>query len=151
VLTIVLKDHFNRRYLDHTTVIQDGTAKDASPKRVLKAPNAPFPGNGLFTAANVYVTGPRAKKGVNLTYAARATVRSDTAGPWNLSAGGASLRVKVDSGTSMLTYNNAKAYEGYGADELISGDITSRCRLPGCPERPLCQPAAARLPRLRPG
>jgi len=42
----------------------------------------------------------------------------------NLSAGDNSLRVKVDSGMPMLMYNNETEYEGYGADELISGDIT---------------------------
>jgi hypothetical protein len=32
--------------------------------------------------------------------------------------------VKVDSGVSMLAFNDFPAYEGYGADEWISGDIT---------------------------
>jgi hypothetical protein len=51
-------------------------------------------------------------------------VTSAGAGPWNLSAGGGSVRVKVDSGVSMITYNENKAYEGYGAEEQIPGDIT---------------------------
>ena len=113
VVTIVLKDRVTGATIDHTTVVQDPTAEGSSAPR-----------DGLFTAANVYVVGPRAEKTVNLTYASRATVRSATAGPWDLSAGGGSLRVKVDSGMPLLTYNTAKVYEGYGADELISGDIT---------------------------
>ena len=37
----------------------------------------------------MYVTGPRAKRMPVLTTAARAKVTSATAGPWDLSAGGA--------------------------------------------------------------
>jgi len=124
VLTIVLKDHFTGATLDHNNVTQDPTAEGCIPMEGAEGTQCTVPRDGLFTAANVYVAGPRAEKAVNLTYAARATVRSATAGPWDLSAGGASLRVKVDSGRPMLTYNNDNAYEGYGADELLTGDIT---------------------------
>ena len=113
VVSIVLKDRTTGTPIDHTTIVQDPTAEGSSAPR-----------DGLFTAANVYVVGPRAEKVVNLTYAARAAVRSASAGPWDLSAGGGSLRIKVDSGMPLLTYNTEKAYEGYGADELIGGDIT---------------------------
>ena len=58
--------------------------------------------DGLFTAANVYVTGPRAQRIPVLTYAARAKVTSGSAGPWNLSAGVRNLGVKVDGGMPML-------------------------------------------------
>jgi OmcA/MtrC family decaheme c-type cytochrome len=113
VVTVVLKDHLTGVTLDHTTIIQDPTAEGSSAPR-----------DGLFTAANIYVVGPRAEKVVNLTYAARAAVRTATTGPWDLSAGGGSLRVKVDSGMPLLTYNTTKSAAGYGADVLISGDIT---------------------------
>ncbi len=123
VVTIVLKDKATGVAIDHTTVVQDSDGSEGC------IPNAAgtactTPRDGKFAAASVYVTGPRAQKIPNLTYAARAKVLSANAGPWDLSAGGGSLRVRVDSGMPMLTYNNAAAYEGYGADELISGDIT---------------------------
>ncbi len=139
VVTIVLKDHFTGATIDHTTVVQQQTSNKAA-DIAAQGPYVPAEGcipkagsegtactvnrNGQFTAANVYVVGPRAEKAVNLTYAARATVRSASSGPWDLSAGGGSIRVKVDSGMPMLYYNNEKVYEGYGADELIKGDIT---------------------------
>ena len=127
VVTIVLKDHFTGATLDHTTVTQDPTAEGCIPSPGFEGTQCTTPRDGLFTAANVYVVGPRAEKVVNLTYAARATVRSATAGPWDLSALSAAnraLTVKVDSGMPMLMYNTESVYEGYGADELVSGVIT---------------------------
>ncbi|MFZ3114634.1 MAG: OmcA/MtrC family decaheme c-type cytochrome, partial [Syntrophales bacterium] len=122
VVTIVLKDKTTGAAIDHTTVIQDPTGEGCIPNAVGTA--CTVPRDGLFTAASVYVAGPRAQKVVNLTYAARATVRSATAGPWNLSAGGGKLTVKVDSGMPMIAYNTESVYEGFGADELITGNIT---------------------------
>jgi predicted CXXCH cytochrome family protein len=127
VVTIVLKDQFSGATLDHNTVAQDGTAEGCIPRTGFEGTQCTTPRDGLFTAANAYVVGPRAEKVVNLTYAARATVRSATAGPWDLSALSAAnraLTVKVDSGMPMLMYKTEKEYEGYGADELISGVIT---------------------------
>jgi hypothetical protein len=124
VVTIVLKDHFTGVTLDHTTVSQDSASEGCIPKTGFEGTECTVTRDGLFGSANVYVVGPRAQKVVNSTYAARATVRSATAGPWDLSAGGGSLRVKVDSGMQMLAYNIAFGYEGYGADEWIPGDIT---------------------------
>ncbi|HEY7586754.1 MAG TPA: OmcA/MtrC family decaheme c-type cytochrome, partial [Candidatus Deferrimicrobiaceae bacterium] len=123
VVTIVLKDHFTGATIDHTTVSQDPASEGCIPKTGFEGTECTVTRDGLFGSANVYVVGPRAQKVVNSTYAARATVRSATAGPWDLSAGGGSLNVKVDSGMPMLAYNIAHDYEGYGADELISGDI----------------------------
>ena len=72
-----------------------------------------MPRDGLFAAANVYVTGPRAQRIPVLTYAARAKVTSDSAGPWNLSAAAAnSLGVMVDCGMSMLYYNDVSPIHG---------------------------------------
>ena len=122
VISIALKDKVTGAVIVPATVIQDPTGEGCIANAAGTA--CTVPRDGLFTAANVYVTGPRAQRIVNLTYASRAAVRSATVGPWDLSAGGASLRVKVDSGMPMLMYNDASAYEGYGADELISGDIT---------------------------
>lgn len=121
VITIVLTDAVTNTVLDHTTIVQDPTGEGCIPNATKT--DCTVARDGLFTAANVYVTGPRAERVPVLTYAARAKVTSTTAGPWDLSAGG-NIRVRVDSGTSMLTYNNAAVYEGYGADELIAGDFT---------------------------
>ena len=44
--------------------------------------------DGLFRAANMYVTGPRAKRIAVLTGPARAKITSATAEPFNLAAGG---------------------------------------------------------------
>ena len=124
VVTVVLKDKATGTAIDHTTIVQDPAGEGCIPKPGAEGTQCTVPRDGLFTAANIYVVGPRSDKVVNLTYASRATVRSATAGPWDLSAGGGSLSVKVDSGMTLLTYNNDKAYEGYGADELIGGDVT---------------------------
>ena len=126
VISIALKDAVTKAVIVPNTVIQDNTGSEGC------IPNAAgtactVPRDNLFTAASVYVTGPRGQRVPVLTYAARAKVTSTSAGPWNLSALSASaraLRVKVDGGMSMLTYNNDNVYEGYGADELITGDIT---------------------------
>jgi OmcA/MtrC family decaheme c-type cytochrome len=133
VATIVLKDHLTGVALDHNTIIQDPVAEGSSTPR-----------DGLFTAANVYVVGPRGDKVVNLTYAARAAVRSASAGPWDLSAGGGSLRVKVDSAMPMLAYDTAKEQGGYGSEGLIPGDITVTLPAAGAALKALfANPAAA--------
>ncbi|NJD62597.1 MAG: OmcA/MtrC family decaheme c-type cytochrome, partial [Deltaproteobacteria bacterium] len=143
VATLVLKDHFTGATLDHTTVVQDNAAEGCVPKAGFEGTECTVPRDGRFMTANVYVAGPRAEKVAVLTYAARATVRTDTAGPWDLSAGGGKLRVKVDSGMSMLSYNNAVAYEGYGADEWITGDITVTLPAAGAALNALFDNAAA--------
>jgi hypothetical protein len=66
----------------------------------------------------MYVTGPRAKRIPVLTPAARAKVASATTGPWNLSAGGASLRVSVDGGNIIIDADHI------GEDVLLPGDFT---------------------------
>jgi len=124
VVTIVLKNKATGVTIDHTTVVQDPTAEGCVPVAGSESTACTVPSDGLFTAANVYVTGPRAQRVPVLTYPARAKVTSASAGPWDLSAGGGALRLKVDSSMPMLTYNNAPAYEGYGADEKIAGDFT---------------------------
>ena len=53
-----------------------------------------------------------------LTTAARAKITSATAGPWDLSAGGASLRVVVDSGNFIVEFGHV------GEDVLVPGDFT---------------------------
>ena len=124
VVSIALKDHFTGAVIVPSTVVQDPAAEGCVPKAGSEGTACTVTRDGLFTAANVYVTGPRAEKAPVLTYAARATVRSANAGPWNLSAGGGKLTVKVDSGMPMLWYDNTKTAPGYGADYNITGTIT---------------------------
>jgi len=124
VVSIALKDHFTGAVIVPSTVIEDTAAEGCIPKAGSEGTACTVPKDGLFRSANVYVTGPRAEKSPVLTYAARAMVRSATVGPWNLSAGGGKLTVKVDSGMPMLWYDNTKTAPGYGADYNLSGTIT---------------------------
>ncbi len=92
VISIALKDAVTKAVIVPSTVIQDNTGSEGC------IPNAAgtactVPRDGLFTAASVYVTGPRGQRVPVLTYAARAKVTSTSAGPWNLSAGVRQTRV----------------------------------------------------------
>ena len=99
--------------------------KDASPWSAPKGPIATCPGTACSRSASIYVTGPRAQRIPVLTYTARAKVTSGSAGTWDLhNATVRNLGLLVDGGMPMLEYNDAAVYEGYGADELISGAIT---------------------------
>lgn len=102
--------------IDHTTVIEDTTADgcDVTATDTTVCTNANDPG---FRSANMYVTGPRAKRIPVLTTPARARLKSTTTGPWDLSAGG-SLRVIVDGGNFIV-------YRDYDGEEvLVPGDMT---------------------------
>ena len=71
-----------------STVVQDSTGSEGCiPVVGSEGTLCTVTRDGLFAAANVYVTGPRAQRIPVLTYAARAKVSSANAGPWNLSAG----------------------------------------------------------------
>jgi hypothetical protein len=125
VVSIALRDSVTKAVIAPSTVIQDNTgAEGCLPVPGFEGTQCNVPRDGLFMTANVYVTGPRGQRIPVLTYPARAKVTSASAGPWDLSAGGGAIRVKVDSGMSMLAYNNVPSYEGYGADEMIPGDLT---------------------------
>jgi hypothetical protein len=116
VITIVLKDAVTNVAIDHTTVVEDPHAEGCITNADKSAcTNAT---DGMFRAANMYVTGPRAKPIPVLTTAARAKITSATAGPWDLSAGGAALRVVVDSGNFIVDLNHL------GEDVLVPGDFT---------------------------
>ncbi len=123
VISIALTDAATGAVVTPSTVVEDGTGEGCVPAAGAESTTCTVPRDGLFRAASVYVTGPRAQRIPVLSYSARAKATSANAGPWDLSAGG-TIRVKVDSGMNMISYNTAWAYEGYGADELISGDIT---------------------------
>lgn len=94
VISIVAKD--NGVAIDHTTLAQDVTAEgcleDACPPR-----------DGLFTNASLFVHGPRAKQMPVLSYNARANVQAGGLGPFDLSAAGSSLILKIDNGRDVWT------------------------------------------------
>ena len=114
VISIALTDAVTGAVVVPNTVIEDsasnagGGAEGCIPKPGFEATDCTTPRDGYFTAANIYVTGPRAQRIPVLSYGARAKVLS-TAGTgtprtWNLSAG-TNLGLIVDSGMSMLEYN----------------------------------------------
>ncbi len=116
VITMVLKDAVTGNPIDHTTVVEDTHAEGCVTNPDKTACTNPT--DGTFRAANMYVTGPRAKPIPVLTTAARAKVTSATAGPWDLSAGGAALRVVVDNGNFIIEFGHV------GEDVLVPGDFT---------------------------
>ncbi|MFH1605665.1 MAG: cytochrome C, partial [Pseudomonadota bacterium] len=103
--------------IDHTKVVYSSTREGCTPNADLSA--CTNPSDGKFNAANLYVTGPRAKRIQVLTTAARAKVSSATTGPWDLSAGG-SLRLIVDGGNFITKFGHGPAAE----DVLVPGDFT---------------------------
>lgn len=119
VITIVLKDAVTGTPIDHTTVVEKPNPAIGCVTNADKTActNAADP-EGRFRAGNVYVTGPRAKPIAVLTGPARAKITSATAGPWDLSAGGAALRVIVDNGNFIVEFGHI------GEDVLIPGDFT---------------------------
>ncbi len=127
VISIVLTDNTGAT-ISPSSVVEDPSAEGCIPVVGAEGTQCTVANDGLFTAANVYVTGPRAQRIPVLSYAARTALRAAGAGkgPWDVSGASFKLRVIVDSGIPMITYNTAIAYEGYGADELISGDIVCR-------------------------
>ena len=120
VVTMVLKtmnpDGTIGAAIDHTTVVEDTHAEGCVTNADKTACTNPT--DGTFRAANMYVTGPRAKPIPVLTTAARARISSATTGPWDLSPGGQSLRVVVDGGNFIVNPNFN------GEDVLVSGDFT---------------------------
>jgi hypothetical protein len=117
VVTVVLKDPATNTPIDHTTVVEDPSAEGCLTTAADRS-TCTNAADGLFRAANMYVTGPRAKRIPVLTTAARAKVSSALAGPWDLSAGGASLRVVVDAGNFVVRFGHL------AEDVLIPGDFT---------------------------
>jgi predicted CXXCH cytochrome family protein len=116
VVTVVLRK--DGVPIDHTTVVEDPAAEGCTPVVGREGEACVEVADGLFRNANMYVTGPRARRNPVLSMSARARVVSATAGPWDLSAGGASLRVIVDSGVAIVGHDPA------GEDRLVPGDMT---------------------------
>jgi OmcA/MtrC family decaheme c-type cytochrome len=129
VISIALTDKATGAVIPPSSVVQDPTGEGCIPLTGSEGTQCTGSADTLFTAASVYVTGPRAQRIPALTYSARAKVTSAAVpvGGWDLTALAASARaltVKVDSGVAMLAYNDVSEYDGYGADELISGTFT---------------------------
>jgi predicted CXXCH cytochrome family protein len=131
VISIALTDAVTGAVIVPNTVIEDsasnagGGAEGCIPKPGFEGTDCTVPRDGLFTAASVYVAGPRGQRVPVLSYPARAKVTSDNTAPWNLTGtDNITIRVKVDGGVSMIAFNDAIENTGFGADELISGDIT---------------------------
>jgi OmcA/MtrC family decaheme c-type cytochrome len=110
VVTIVLKDVTSGQPIDHTTVVE-GPAEGCTPTACPK-------GDGRFAGASLFVSGPRASRKPVLTTSARAQVLSATTGPWDLSAAGAGLSLKVDNGQDIVLTNVT------GGDYLAPSSIT---------------------------
>lgn len=115
IVTVVIKE--NGVAIDHNTVLQDlatdpatagpeGCAEAACPAR-----------DGAFTNASLFVHGPRARNRPVLTSAARAKIVGTT-GPFDLSASGASLMLKVDGGENLVVWDVS------GGDKIVLATIT---------------------------
>ncbi len=120
LVTLVLKDPTTHVAIDHTTVVEDPTAEGCyvsyPPSSFAVACN---PKDGLFKTANLFVDGPRDHRVPVLTTAARSQVVSATTGPWDLSAVGTSLILKVDGGRDVIVFDPIT-----GADSAATATIT---------------------------
>lgn len=120
VVTLVLTPAGSTTPIDHRTVVQDtctGTGCVAA-EPCERAPGACAPADGLFSASNLFVHGPRRGRNPVLTTAARSQVFSATAGPWDLSAAGASLTVQFDRGLDV------HGTDVSGGDVLLPANVT---------------------------
>ena len=95
VITLALTDKVTGQAIDHTTMVEDLSAEGCT--------GAPCPPrDGLFANSALFVHGPRARRMPVLTTTARAQLLSAGTGPWDLSASGAALVLKVDAGQDVL-------------------------------------------------
>lgn len=102
VVTIVIKDQENGNTLiNHNSVVAESSAT-AEGCTVNPCPAK----DGLFAASNFFVHGPRGDRNPVLTTRARARVTSTSAGPFDISAAGATLDIKFDGGKDIY---NVKA------------------------------------------
>ena len=113
VVTIALTDATTGAVIDGTTIAEDPAGESCPPP-----PAACTPRDGLFRVANFFVHGPRGRNVPVLTTAARAQVLSAGTGPFDLSAAGASLILKVDGG------RDVHATTAGGGDYLAAANIT---------------------------
>ena len=95
VVSIVIKR--NGTPINH--LIQSGTAQGC--KHTVSPVLCDADTDGRFASAGFFVVGPRGRAQPQLTTAARAQIFSATTGPWDLSAAGANLVLKVDQGVAV--------------------------------------------------
>ncbi|MBI5513338.1 MAG: OmcA/MtrC family decaheme c-type cytochrome [Deltaproteobacteria bacterium] len=112
-VSVVLRDRVTAMPIDHNTVAEDPTAEGC-----LAPPGVCPPRDGLFRAALLFVHGPRARRMPVLTTAARSQVVGPTTGPYDLSAAGATLVLRFDSGQDL------RGRDVSGGDVLRPGTVT---------------------------
>lgn len=111
VVTVVLKEAGVP--IDHTTVVQDTCTGMGCVTAEGCAAGAPCPPrDGKFMVAGLFVHGPRARRNPVLTTAARAEILSATTGPFDISAMGATLIVRLDGGKDLYLPTAVKPLAG---------------------------------------
>ncbi len=114
VVTLVLQDPENNNApIDHTTLAQDATPEGCDPTKVACPAK-----DGLFTTANFFAHGPRAKQVPVLTTSARAWIASATAGTFDLTLVKAAVTINVDQGQVVWTK------DAWGGDVQVPGIVT---------------------------
>jgi len=103
VVTIIIKE--DGVAIDHTTVEEDsekeGCLESGCPER-----------DGKFNPAYLFVHGPRGKRNPVLTTTARVEVVSSGSGPFDISAEGVTLDLKVDGGQDIFSDDGTVQYSG---------------------------------------
>ena len=115
IVTIALRDATTDAVIAGTSVVEDPTA-ETCPTPYSAATCAAR--DGLFRAAAFFVHGPRGRNVPVLTTAARAQVLSTGTGPFDISAAGASLVLKIDGGRDI------HRTDATGGDYLAVGNVT---------------------------
>jgi predicted CXXCH cytochrome family protein len=122
VVTIVLRDRENGgAVINHTTFVAETSATAEG------CTGNPCPAkDGLFTTANFFVHGPRARRNPVLTTRARVKVTSTGAGPFNISAVGATLDLLFDGGKDIYSSTNGGTIRpGYVSVPVSAGSFSS--------------------------
>ncbi|MDF1564836.1 MAG: cytochrome C [Deltaproteobacteria bacterium] len=86
--------------IDHTTVVEDDDGAEGCTAAESEGDACPAE-DGKFTAAYLFVHGPRGKRNPVLTTAARAEVYSTGTGPFDISSIDAQLKLAVDGGRTI--------------------------------------------------
>jgi hypothetical protein len=111
VVSVVISDASTGTAIDHTTVVGR-----SSPSALGCTPAGCPAWDGLFYHAYLFVSGPRALRNPVLTTAARVEVTSTSAGPFDISAAGATLDIMVDNGQDIRTSKDGGT--------ILAGDVS---------------------------
>lgn len=109
VVYLKLTDAATGLPIDHTTMLEDGTAESCTTAACVAR-------DGLFRTAALFVHGPRHENKPVLTTNARAAIVSGTTGPWDIGLKG-DLTVKTDGGVDYVYYDTS------GGDKLALGQF----------------------------